>query len=74
MSMLKNTYLCICVFQKDIRSDFEDYRPYLAADKAEILQTQGDFCRAVAEADCDLMRSIWHNSPDAMCFKVCSES
>jgi hypothetical protein len=56
--------------QKDIRSDFEEFRPYLAANKAEILQTQSDFCRSVAEADIDLMRSLWLNSPDSMCFKV----
>lgn len=56
--------------QKDIRSDFEEFRPYLAANKAEILQTHGDFCRAVAEADIDLMRSLWLDSPDSMCFKV----
>jgi hypothetical protein len=56
--------------QKDIRSDFEEFRPYLAANKAEILQSQSDFCRSVAEADIDLMRSLWLNSPDSMCFKV----
>lgn len=66
----RRTYFYVLKIQKDIRSDFEEFRPYLAADKAEVLQTQGDFCRAVAEADSDLMRSIWHNSPEAMCFKV----
>lgn len=56
--------------QKDIRSDFEEFRPYLAANRAEILQTQSDFCRSVAEANIDLMRSLWNDSPESMCFKV----
>lgn len=67
------TYLTLdfrFAMQKDIRSDFEEFRPYLAANRAEILQTQSDFCRSVAEANIDLMRSLWNDSPESMCFKV----
>jgi len=49
----------------DIRPYFAAYAPYVAADRADVLQAHADFYRAIAEGDMDLMRAVWLHPRDA---------
>jgi len=53
--------------KSDIRPYFDAYKPFLLLEKADILQTNADFFRAIAEADADLMKAIWLDSPSSLC-------
>ena len=51
--------------QQSIRPIFESYRPYLAVDRADVLQAHADFYRSIAESDMELMCALWLNPKDA---------
>ena len=53
--------------KRDIRRYFDALKPFLLADKAEILQANDDFFQAILRGDPDLMSSLWHASNETVC-------
>ena len=64
-TMLKEAIANNKLDQQSIRPIFDSYRPYLAVDRADVLQTHADFYRAIAESDMELMCALWLNPKDA---------
>lgn len=53
--------------KRDIRRYFDALKPFLLAEKAEILQANDDFFQAILRGDPDLMSSLWHASNETVC-------
>ena len=53
--------------KSDLSPYFDEYKRFLVADKAEVLQVQDDFFRAMHSADFDVMRTLWLDSNDTLC-------
>jgi len=51
----------------DLRPYFNDYKRFLAMDKADVLQANEDFHRALSEGDANMMASLWLPCDDAVC-------
>ena len=53
--------------KSDISSYFDAFKPFLLADKAEVLQTNDDFFQAILRGDPDQMAALWHASNETVC-------
>jgi hypothetical protein len=53
--------------KSDLGPYFDEYKRFLVADKAEVLQAQDDFFRAMHNADFDVMRTLWLDSNETLC-------
>ena len=54
----------------NIRPYFDDYKQYLVYEKADILQANEDFFRAISERDLPLMKSLWVVSNQTVCKRI----
>ena len=53
-----------------MRPYFDAYKPYLAIEKADILQANEDFFRAINEGNSDMMHALWMRSDDTLCIRA----
>ena len=58
----------------DIRPQFDEYKRFLSLERADILQANEDFIRAISEHNLELMGALWLKSDDVVCLRPNSKS
>ena len=64
----------IFYLKSNILPYFDEYKPFLASEKADILQANEDFFTALNEGNLDLMKSLWQKSDLTLCLSHYAES
>lgn len=51
----------------DIRNYFDNYKPYMAMEKADVLEANERFFHAISLGNADLMKALWYIHTSHLC-------